>query len=67
MWYRADYNNNVDSEYFHCGSDDEAVEQALEKSNETYADIGLVECELVELYEVDYNTECFNGIRLVWG
>lgn len=66
-WYRADYDNQVDSEYFIAESDEQAIEQAKSKTEVEYSDVGMVKCELVELFEVDDNTEFFNEIRLVWG
>lgn len=67
IWYCADYDNDTESEYFTAKTDDEAIEIAKGMDTVVYADIGKVKRSLVQLLEVDDNTECFNEIRMVWG
>ena len=48
--------------------DKEAVKIAKEiaKDGKDFADVGHTKMDLVELYEVDGEQECFPDVRLVW-
>lgn len=74
-WYRADfsaqYNGNEiypDSDYFTADNDTQAVEIAKETAaaGRTYADCGHVDFELIQVVEVDPETECFNEIKIIY-
>lgn len=73
-FYRADFeckNNKdiiIDSDYYTAENDDEALRWAKDDEGRgvDFADIGHVDIELVELYEVNENEETFPEIRLVW-
>lgn len=64
--YRADFNNGLESDYFYAENDESAIEQVFYGKTTEYSDTGKVYGGLLDLYEVDVNTECFNEIRLVW-
>jgi hypothetical protein len=66
IWYRADYADDMDSEYYIANNDEEAIEYAKEIAEVKYADIGIVHREVGSIYEVDDNSEFFNEIRLVY-
>lgn len=73
-FYRADFecktDNSIiiDSDYYTAENDDEALRWAKDDEGRgvDFADIGHVDIELVELYEVNENEETFPEIRLVW-
>lgn len=66
-WYRADYDGETEAEYFTAESDEEAISIGHAKTGTMYSDVGWIPCSMVELWEIDDNTECFNAIRRVWG
>lgn len=73
-FYRADFECKtdksivIDSDYYTAENDDEALRWAKDDEGRgvDFADIGHVDIELVELYEVNENKETFPEIRLVW-
>ena len=70
--FRANYDNNEESEYFNCGkshynkNENDVITEAKEKTGTDYSDVGWVECELVEIWEVDRTTECLNDIICIY-
>jgi hypothetical protein len=66
-WYRADYDNDTESEFFTALTDKEAIAEAMSMDTVNYVDIGEVKRSLVQLFEVDSNSECFDDMRQVWG
>ena len=66
VWYRADFVGNVESEYFIAVSDEAALEYAQNMDDVEYVDAPPRKRDLVQLVEVDSNTEFFNDVRLVW-
>lgn len=73
-FYRADFecksdkSIQIESDYYRADNDDEALRWAKDDEGRgvDFADIGHVEIELVQLYEVDGNKETFPEIRCVW-
>ena len=73
--YRADFdvtkNDKVISmrdNYYWSETDDDVIKQAQEtaKRGVDFVDIGHCEMELVQIVEVDENTEFFDEIRIVY-
>lgn len=71
-WYRADFYivgiDDYKDEYFVADNDEDAVRIAKEYQalGVDFADVGHKELELLQVFEVDAETECFNEKRLVW-
>ena len=63
--YRADFDNGLESDYFYAENDASAIASVGYGKTTYYSDAGEVYGALIELYEVDPNTECFNELRLV--
>lgn len=65
-WYRADFDNDVESVYFEAESDKAAIRVSRAGVTEEYADAPFRHGNLIWLCEVDNSTECFDEIRRVW-
>jgi hypothetical protein len=74
--YRIDYNeceiNNFfftpDSDYIWCADDESAIKEAFElaKQGIDYSDIGHCDLDIVQIVEVDDESECCNDKRVIW-
>lgn len=66
--YRVDYDGIHDSDYIWCADDKETIEKAMQMASEgiDYADSGHQDLELVQVVEVDDESEYFIEKRVIW-
>lgn len=71
-WYRADFDivgiDDCRDEYFVADNDEDAIRIAKEYEaiGVDFVDVGHKDLELIQVVEVDAETECFNELRVVW-
>jgi len=73
-WYKADFacttdpTIDIEPSYFVADNDEQAIEIAKEEaeSGVDFCDIGEVETELIQVYEVDDTQEGMPEKRLIW-
>lgn len=74
--YRIDYNEceikdfffTPDSDYIWCADDETAIKEAFEqaKLGIDYADVGHCNLEIIQIVEVDDESEFYNDKRVIW-
>ena len=74
--YRIDYKEceindfffTPDSDYIWCTDDETAIKEAFEqaKSGIDYADVGHCDLEIIQIVEVDDESEFYNDKRVIW-
>lgn len=66
--YRIDYNEVPDSDYIWCKDDETAIKEAFEqaKLGIDYADVGHRDLDIVQIVEVDDESEFYNDKRVIW-
>lgn len=74
--YRIDYNealvNDIwftpDSDYIWCADDETAIKEGkkLAEKGIDFPDFGHCSLKLIQIVEVDDDSECFNDKRVVW-
>ena len=74
--YRIDYNEceinefffTPDSDYIWCKDDETAIKDAFEqaKLGIDYADVGHCDLEIIQIVEVDDESEFYNDKRVIW-
>lgn len=66
--YRIDYDGNHDSDYIWCADDESAIKESFElaKQGIDYSDIGHCDLDIVQIVEVDDESECYNDKRVIW-
>ena len=66
--YRIDYDGNHDSDYIWCADDESAIKESFElaKQGIDYSDIGHCDLNIVQIVEVDDESECYNDKRVIW-
>ena len=74
--YRIDYNeceiNNIwfvpDSDYIWCADDETAIKEGKEVAEKglDFPDFGHIDLEVVQIVEVDDESEFYNDKRVIW-
>lgn len=66
--YRLDYDGLHDSDYIWCNTDEDAIKEGKEIASKGiyYADIGHCELELIQIVEVDDESEFYSEKRVIW-
>lgn len=66
--YRVDYMGNNDCDYIWCADDSSAIEQAMQmaKMGIDYVDAGHCDLELLQVVEVDDDSEFYDDLRIIW-
>ena len=74
--YRIDYNEceindfffTPDSDYIWCDTDEDAIKESNEIAEQgiDYADVGHCKLEIIQIVEVDDNSEFYNDKRVIW-
>lgn len=66
--YRVDYDGIHESDYIWCADDKEAIAKAMQMANEgiDYANSVHQDLDLVQVVEVDDESEFFSEKRVIW-
>lgn len=74
--YRIDYNEcevndfwfTPDSDYIWCFTDEDAIKESKELAEQgvDYADVGHCNLEIIQIVEVDSDSEFYNDKRVIW-
>ena len=74
--YRIDYNEcevndfwfTPDSDYIWCLTDEDAIKESKELAEQgvDYADVGHCDLEIIQIVEVDDESEFYNDKRVIW-